>query len=149
VSKINDGDHAIRIGDELFRYVELGGIFRYVVYGIRQYEDGDQYEVECQTCSHGERCRLLIARDDYGRLIHIHMLNEDEDLCDEHRCWHTNDGYHFWPTFGQAKEESFKRAIEKAEESVSEAEKLLADRQKRLAELKSLLSAGAAGEGHP
>lgn len=132
---------AIKIGDELFRYVEMGGIFRYVVIGVRSYEDSVQLEVECQTCSHGWKCRLLVAQDDYGKIVHVHMLNEDED--DHQRHWHTNDGYHFWLSSQEARAESFKRAISRAKEEVTKSETDLAARKKRLAELEALFGESA------
>jgi ABC-type Zn2+ transport system substrate-binding protein/surface adhesin len=127
-----------KIGDELFRYVEAGGVFRWKVVGVRQYEGETQLEVEGQTCSHGWKCRVLVARNDYGKIHAVHMLNEDED--DRQRHWHTNDGYHFWPTSAEAKREAAKVAIRKAKERVSNAQRTLESECKRLAELEQILS---------
>lgn len=58
-----------KIGDELFRYVEAAGIFRYVVIGRRERQEEVQLEVECKTCSHGWQCQLLLAQNDYGKVV--------------------------------------------------------------------------------
>lgn len=123
-----------KIGDELFRHVEGGGTFRYLVQGIRTYGHGEKFddnstqlEVECQTCSHGWKCRVLLAQDDFGRIVVVHMLNEDED--DRQRHWHTNDGLRFWPTAQEAREEGLKLVLRRVDERIREAERRLqADR---------------------
>ena len=35
------------IGEELWRYVECGGVFRFIVTGIRSYADGPQLGGKC------------------------------------------------------------------------------------------------------
>lgn len=125
-----------KVGDELFRYIEMGGIHRYVVQGVRQYETDVQLEVEDQSCSHGWKCRILVARNDYGKIHAVHMLNDDED--DTQRHWHGNEGFHFWPTVAKAKAEGFDAAIRRAKENVGKAEEGLAASKRRLQELESL-----------
>ena len=127
-----------KIGDELFRYVVMGGIFRFIVPGVRQYEDGNQIEVECQTCSHGWKCRLLLAQTDYGKIDSVHMLNEDED--DRQRHWHSNDGYHFWPTKKEARAQGYQKAIDRKNEEVRQAEDRLKALMKSRDELVTLLN---------
>ena len=84
----------INIGDSIYRYVSFGGIREFKVVGKRWYEDNIQLEVEDQHCNHGWNCRLLVAMNDYGRLISIKMLNDDED--DSQRHWHSQEDYNFW-----------------------------------------------------
>ena len=122
-----------KIGDELYRHVECGGTFRYLVLGIRSYEDSVQLEVECQTCSHGWKCRLLVAQNDYGKIVHVHMLNEDEDDAQKH--WHTNDGLHFWPTRDEAREEGLRALIRRADERIRGLDERIAGERKRRDEL--------------
>jgi len=120
-----------KLGDEMFRYVVMGGVFRYIVEGIRTHIDGDvQLEVECQTCSHGWKCMLLVAQDDYGKIVHVHMLNEDEDNPQRH--WHSNDGLCFWPTSELAKLDQLKRMKREAEEAVSRAKDELRRAEQKL-----------------
>lgn len=125
-----------KIGTELFRYVDGGGIFRYVVDGIRQYNDELQLEVTCKTCSHGWQCRLLLAADDRGRIFVVHMLNNDED--EDQSYWHSNDGYFFVGTSEEAKQQKIKRMVKSAEERVQKAMKELTDAERRLEEVKGL-----------
>ena len=128
--------HEYALGDELFRYVICGGVFRYIVDGRREYDGRVQLEVECQTCSHGWKCRLLLAQDDYGRIIEVHMLNDDDE--DSQRHWHINEGLHFWPTAEEAKQEQVRRLVKQAEEGVQKAKDNLAAAERRLAEFKDL-----------
>ncbi len=129
---------AYKIGDELFRYVEGGGIFRYTVKGIRSYEDSTQLEVECQTCSHGWKCLLLLARNDYGRVHAVHMLNDDEDNSQRH--WHGNEGMHFWPTVAEAKAEGIQLMIRRAKENVERTKAAHKAATDRLTEMETLLA---------
>lgn len=126
-----------KIGDELFRYVEAGGIFRYVVTGRREYQEEVQLEVECKTCSHGWQCQLLLAQNDYGKVVAVHMLNEDEDQ--PQRMWHTNDGFHFCATAEEAKAEGLQKALRNRQESVRTAQERLDAAKKSLAEIQALV----------
>lgn len=132
-----------KIGDDLFRYVEGGGIFHYTVKGIRSYEDSTQLEVECQTCSHGWKCRLLLARNDYGRVHAVHMLNDDDDDSQKH--WHGNEGMHFWPAVAEAKAEGVRLMIRRAKESVERTEAAHKAAVVRLTEMQALLESTEGG----
>lgn len=118
-----------KLGDELFRHVECGGIFRFIVDGTRTFADGVQLEVESQTCSHGWKCRLLLAENDYGRIVNIHMLNEDEG--DSQRHWHSNEGLHFWPTHQQARDEALALYVSRSDERIKDLKARLQSECKR------------------
>lgn len=126
-----------KIGDELFRYVEMAGVFRYVVTGRREYQEEVQLEVECKTCRHGWQCQLLLAQNDYGKVVAVHMLNEDED--EPQRGWHGNEGFHFWPTVEQCKAEGLQKALRNRIESVRVAQERLDSAKKSLAEIQALV----------
>ncbi len=125
-----------QIGDELYRYVNMAGVFKYEVIGRREYSGEVQLEVEAKTCSHGWQCRLLLASDDKGRIVFVHMLNNGES--EDQSYWHTNDGFHFWPTSEQAKQQKLDQLIAEAQNEISKAEEVLTYRKKRLAELKGI-----------
>lgn len=74
----------LEIGQELYRWASPY-IMKYIVTGLRSYSDSEQYEVECQSCKHGYLCKVLIARDDYGKLRTVNMLNDDDG---SQKCWH-------------------------------------------------------------
>lgn len=133
------GDY--KIGDELWRHVPGGGTFRYVVDGIRSYNDEVQLEVECQTCSHGWKCRLLISRNDYGKIHAVHMLNEDDD--DPQRHWHGNEGLHFWPTKQQAREEGLRQILCEAKERAGKLRDQLKFANARVKELEAAIESEA------
>lgn len=84
----------LQIGDNLFHYVSFHGVLKYIVTGIRNYGDTTHYEIECENCSHGYRCKILVTKDqDWGRdrFKYIEMLN-DEDR--EYFIFH-NDSYYY------------------------------------------------------
>lgn len=90
----------LQIGDNLFHYVPFNGVLKYTVTGIRNYEDTAHYELECESCSHGYKCKVLVAEDnDWGkdRFKYIEMLNDGER---EYFIFH-NDGY-YYPTNTEA-----------------------------------------------
>lgn len=130
--KINE----YKVGDELFRYVDGGGVFRYVVIGRRERADEVQLEVECKTCTHGWQCQLLLAHDDRDRIVAVHMLNNDEE--DDQRNWHTNDGCHFHSTAELAKQEKLEKLVEHANKRVANAKDALRAAEARLKELQGL-----------
>lgn len=129
------GEYAI--GDEMWRHVEGGGTFRYIVQGIRQYEGEVQLEVECQTCSHGWKCRVLLARDDLNRIVSVHLLKDDEE--DSQHYWHSNDGLQFWPTREQAREEGLRRIVRRVKERIREQEERLMRERKYLQDLEAAI----------
>jgi len=124
----------LKIGDELFKYVEFGGIFRYIVIGVRNYEDGNQLEVECKNCTHGWMCRVLVAQNDHGNLIAVHMLNDEENESQKH--WQSQcNGLHFWRTVNEAKKERLLQIKINAVESVKKSKDNLLVAENRLKEI--------------
>lgn len=84
----------IKIKDKFYRYIDIKGVFEYIVVGIRDYGDDKNYELECQNCSHGGKCVLLCSLDDSGNLIYIRMANDDWP---GEESWHEHAGI-FHPT---------------------------------------------------
>lgn len=119
---------ALIIGDKLWKSAPPY-ILEYKVVGIRDYQDGKQYELECQTCSHGEKCRILVGGT--KRLVFIDVLNDEED---QHRYWHSDDT-RFWPLMRQAQLERLHVHIRDAEKAVEEAERTLTGRKNHLQKL--------------
>lgn len=112
----------IKINDKFYRYITPVGVFEYIVKGIRSYEGDEQYELECQSCSHGYKCILLAALDDKKQLQYIHTLNDDEEDSQTH--WHQESGQ-----FYKTKREVLISQCEKQKrywnEEVAKAEHLL------------------------
>lgn len=125
------------IGDSIWRHAEGGGTLQYKVVGIRSYDDGPQLEVEGVSCSHGWKCRVLLAQDDYKRIAAVHMLNEDDE--DSQRHWHINEGLHFWPTRAEAREEGLRRILSRVKERIQKKEEDLNRERKYLAELEAAI----------
>ena len=125
------------IGDAIWRHAEGGGTLQYKVVGIRSYDDGPQLEVEGVSCTHGWKCRVLLAQDDYKRIAAVHMLNEDEE--DSQRHWHINEGLHFWPTMAEAREEGLRRILSRVKERIQKKDDELKRERKYLAELEAAI----------
>jgi hypothetical protein len=118
----------MKIGDKLYKSARPY-IMEYKVIGVRDYADGKQYELECQSCRHGEKCRILVGGK--NKLVFIDMLNDEDD---EHYFWHT-DTTRFWPLVRQAELERLRVHINDAEKNVSDAESTLTNRKNHLAKL--------------
>lgn len=130
------------VGDSMFRYVAMGGVFEFKVIGVRRYGDqketqSTQLEVESQSCNHGWKCQLLVAQDDYGRLVSIGMLNEDES--EPQKYWHTQDEYHFYPRKVEAQQERLTLAVKNQQDRAKEAQRYLNKEQEKLREMKEML----------
>lgn len=121
-------DKALTIGTKLWKAAPPY-ILEYKVIGVRDYQDGKQYELECQTCSHGEKCRILVGGS--KRLVFIDVLNDDQD---EHYYWHS-DATRFWPFMRQAQLERLRVHISDGEKAVKEAEVTLTRRKNHLQKL--------------
>lgn len=119
---------ALKIGNKLWKSASPY-ILEYKVIGMRNYADGKQYELECQTCAHGQKCRILVGGN--RRLVFIDVLNDEEDT---HHYWHS-DATRFWPTRRQAQLERLHVHIRDGEKAVEEAEKTLTGRKNHLNKL--------------
>lgn len=111
----------IKLKDEFYRYITPIGTFTYVVKGIRQYEGDEQYELECQNCSHGRKCLLLCALDDRDKLQYIRTLNDGDD---DQSHFHTGAG-EFFPTQTAALVQKGKEILKYTDEKILEAKKNL------------------------
>ena len=129
----------LNIGDSLYRYVVMGGMFHYIVIGKREYPDDVQYEVECQTCSHGYKCIVLIAYDDHGRLKTVRTLNDGDG--DRQYMWHINDEscFHYRRTKAEAGQDYFDQRIKDADEEIKKAQRTIERMEKAKAELQTFV----------
>lgn len=131
----------LKIGDELFRYVEMSGIWKFIVKGVRQYESDFQYEIESQSCSHGWKCMLLIGLNDYGKLTYISMLNNDDD--DRQEYWHVGK-FHFYPTAKEAKVEAHEHYLSEYKDKLRKAKESVSSIEKTIQEIKDLIAIDSA-----
>lgn len=79
---------------------------------------------------------MLLAEDDYGHIVTVHMLNDDEERSE--RVWHGNEGNYFLDSPAKVKAEYLKKLVQEAKSEVSKAKDALAYREKRLADLKGM-----------
>lgn len=131
----------LKIGDRLFRRVELSGIWEYEVIERRETPEGFQYVVRSLACTHGWKCELLIGEDDKGDLRYIRMVNNHED--DDQSYWH-NPGQRFCRTRGQAKVDACKMFEKGAQERVQKAKDSLAAAEKYAKEVAEMMAVALA-----
>ncbi len=88
----------LKIGDSLFHYAGLSGILEYSVIEIRKSIDNICYLIECQSCDHRDKCRLLICLHESPDKIEssvykfICMIGDQEQQ-DEHYVFHNELNY--------------------------------------------------------
>jgi septin family protein len=86
----------MKIGTELFKWQSFQ-MSMYILTGIIKREKITMYELECQSCTHGYKCKILVEKvkgKDYFKFVT--MLNEEED-----------DGQELWHKTNHKKEEMF------------------------------------------
>lgn len=126
-----------KVGDQIFRHVEGGGTFEYIVKCVREYENERQLEVECQPCKHGYKCLVLLAQNDSGGIVSVHMLNNAEG--DDQSYWHSNDGLHFWPTHEEAREEGLQLLARRVRDRISQKERGLEQEREHLKRIEAAI----------
>lgn len=127
----------LELGSKVYRYVPMSGIHAYIVEGVHTYEGVVQYVVEDQACSHGWKCKLLIAVNDYDKLAFVSMVNEDEE--DPQRHWH-NDSNYFYLKPSLAHKERMEELKDELRKDVEAQESRLKRTKERQAEVLACLS---------
>ncbi|MFA5409334.1 MAG: hypothetical protein WC343_11240 [Bacilli bacterium] len=115
----------MKIGDILYKYVDTKGIWIYKCIGERIYKDNTQYEMECQHCEHGYKCRILVIKVKYSNVEkykYIETLNDCED--DKQYYWHEDNKHYFVDKMDCKKE--------KADELITEYNKDIENYKKRI-----------------
>lgn len=78
----------MNIGDKFYKYLGMGKFSSYTIYGIIKRHAATLYETECNSCMHGDNCRVLITKDSKGNYVFASMLSDDEE---SHYIWHKDD----------------------------------------------------------
>ena len=127
----------LNIGDTLYKYVSLRGIFKYIVIGIRSYKEYTEYEIQCKECKDHEDCELVVIQvDNQNKFQYVSMINNNKDDEKEQYYWHT--------TFNELRTEFYylteqECRIESIKSSISRQEKIVEENEKRLKESKEVL----------
>lgn len=128
----------LAMGDKLYKYVTFKGIFTYIVIGIRQYKEGDQYEIECQDCSDHPKCQLLVLqRDDQPFFSYVRMLNNDDEDDTPQHYWHDDSDKH--PYFNDKKKcktYAGKQILKREEDLIEKLRKDIKAVETRITEIK-------------
>lgn len=132
------------IGDILYKYVTLKGIFTYKVIGKREYKDNVQYEVECQQCRDHLPCHVLVTQvDNKPCFQYVSMVDEDEDY--EQYYWNTSVNTfkteYYFKSLKDCKIDLGKGNIKNIEKEIEELEEKLKKAKFKLTEQKALIDA--------
>ena len=127
----------LSIGDELFRVEFNNTLLKYSVTAIIRRDVGTRYEVECLSCNHEPKCRLLIGEVDGAFLFDCMANNEDE----HYECWHRPTPFALseneaWIIRVEIAIEDTVAERDKVRKSLKEIEKRLVSARKKLSELK-------------
>ena len=126
----------LKIGDSLFAHVAMKGVFTYNVVGVRTYPETCAYEVECQSCSDHDKCRLLVVQvDNQSKFKYVCMLNDNED--NEQYYWHSENEY--FTSMSECKNAAYKKAVDHKRKEITTLELKLEEARKSLAEIVSLI----------
>jgi len=72
----------MKIGDKLYRVLFTGqGIatWSYECIEIRQSKETTLWVMECQACSHGSKCHVLVSKVLKDRYAYVGMVNNEEE----------------------------------------------------------------------
>lgn len=130
----------LAIGQTIYRYLNPK-VFQYKVIGIRTYQDGEIYEVECQSCEHSYKCRCLVSIDNENKIRHIDFINNNED--DDQRHWH-NDQTPYLRTSEEINRFIGRQLLDVVNETIRSLEKQLEDANTRKVKYIALVDIGEA-----
>lgn len=127
------------IGGKLFKYQGFSQFGEYTCTAVLKRESLTEYEMECQNCTHGFKCKVLVKKvpnqDCYEFLT---LVNCETD---EWRGWHDklNPGEEFYETLIEAKRAVYKNACNEISREISKFEDGASSARKRLAEMEAHL----------
>lgn len=115
----------MKIGDKLYKYEFK--FLEYSVLDVIKHESTKTvfYEIECDSCTHGTKCKVLVTKDDNLGYRYVKMLNEDE--YEKQYYWH-NEGIYY-----STKKECLTLAYKK---SIADNAKKIEEYQKSITRLK-------------
>jgi len=132
----------LEIDDTLYRYVTMHGLWEYKVIGIKIVEGVTQYITECQACTHGYRCEVMVVqRPNHNAFQFVSILNDEYDDYgdsdyDEQYYWHNDSWY--YTTKNEAKNKIYTDLINNKKVKVKEAKETLKRLEKELFELEQI-----------
>jgi hypothetical protein len=127
----------LKIGDKLYSYVMLKGVFSYDVIGVREYVDVKLYEIECNMCSGHKQCKLLVSQNDNETSFkYISMIDEDEN--NEQYYWHSESS--FFTTSKECKRKYLKKLIEEKKKDIEKTKELVKYKEEELNKLNLFFS---------
>ena len=114
----------------------MGHIAEYLVTAIINRDKLIQYELECQSCEHGFKCKVLVKKvRKANKYEFLCMVNDEEE---EWKAWHTDFGKEkelYYPVLIEARKAVYQSAISSKKSDIEE-HKNIADRlSKELEEL--------------
>lgn len=124
-------------GDILYKYQDFGRYAQYIVTAITKREKMTEYELECQSCQHGFKCRVLVKKVRGSDWYEFLCVINDED--EEWKAWHTTykKSEMFYHTRKEAMLAVYQNAIDSQKSEISNHENIAHEKRKKLAELEA------------
>lgn len=123
----------LKINDIIYKYLTFHGFSKYEVIAINEREKVILYEVECQSCQHGdEKCTLYVIDKKKGEYGFVSMTCDEETAKEQH-FWHDDDL--FYKYLNDGKKAKYLECINDIKKDIEKETKTLTRLNKRLDEL--------------
>jgi len=127
----------MKLKDKLYKYHSFGRFAEYIITAVIRRDKLTTYEAECQSCSHGFKCRVLLKKvRKQDRYEFLAMVNDEDE---EYKCWHTNYEFHeyYFLTQEEAKKAVYENAISGKKKDIEEHKDITISLEKELKELEA------------
>ena len=124
------------IGDKVYSYKVFNGIFTYTCIEERKSSDNTLYVFECEQCSHGYKCHVLLApiRSNIKTYQYVDTLNDNPEDGDDQSHWHSLDGV-YYESYTECKKARSREAVRSYNDKIAKAKKDIAEWEKVIKEL--------------
>ncbi len=125
----------MKVGDIVYKYLTFNGFAEYIVTAEIIRETAKLYEVECQACQHGEKCRLLISSNkEKGEFHFVSMVNLDEEQERKQESWHYDNNF-FYSDLIEAKKSKYWEVIKMKKNDISKHQEIFERLKTELSDL--------------
>ena len=127
----------MKIKDKLYKYQGFGKFAEYICTAIIKREKLVMYELECQNCNHGWKCKILVKRGKNKQEYEfVAMVNDEEE---EYEAFHTTlqPNERFFVNLEDAKKAVYLNAINFKKSEIEKHKKVLKRSEKELQELEA------------
>ena len=125
-------------GDKLYKYQGFSKYAEYIVTAVIKRESLTQYELECQNCEHGFKCRILVKKIRGTQQYEFLCCVNDEE--EEYKAWHTDWGKKeelYYHSLKEARIAVYESAISRKKSEIKNHQDIIVNLEKNLLEIQS------------